>query len=302
LHDWKEEVKKYIILIPLYNDWKSVSKLLVEIDTIVNNWNVEVSVIIINDASTEEKSGLNLKYKKIKSVKILNMKENRVHQRCIAAGLKYICKKEDFDRVIVMDADGEDRPEEINDFFKKAQENPSMTITGNRFKRSEGILFRFLYNIHKLITLVFTGKLIKFGNFSCLPREHVEKLIEKPYLWNSYSSSVVRAIKDRTFVLSVRGFRYVLPSKMNFVGLVFHSLTIISVFRNLVVVRSIIFLFIYLFLIFNNISTLTLLPIFFLILFVFYILKLSTRANMKEFDKCLENIGSIDVLGNFHSR
>ena len=302
MHDWKEEVKKYIILIPLYNDWKSVSKLLVEIDTIVNNWNVEVSVIIVNDASTEEKSGLNLKYKKIKSVKILNMKENRVHQRCIAAGLKYICKKEDFDRVIVMDADGEDRPEEINDFFKKAQENPSMTITGNRFKRSEGILFRFLYNIHKLITLVFTGKLIKFGNFSCLPREHVEKLIEKPYLWNSYSSSVVRAIKDRTFVLSVRGFRYVLPSKMNFVGLVFHSLTIISVFRNLVVVRSIIFLFIYLFLIFNNISTLTLLPIFFLILFVFYILKLSTRANMKEFDKCLENIGSIDVLGNFHSR
>ena len=302
MHDWKEEVKKYIILIPLYNDWKSVSKLLVEIDTIVNNWNVEVSVIIINDASTEEKSGLNLKYKKIKSVKILNMKENRVHQRCIAAGLKYICKKEDFDRVIVMDADGEDRPEEINDFFKKAQENPSMTITGNRFKRSEGILFRFLYNIHKLITLVFTGKLIKFGNFSCLPREHVEKLIEKPYLWNSYSSSVVRAIKDRTFVLSVRGFRYVLPSKMNFVGLVFHSLTIISVFRNLVVVRSIIFLFIYLFLIFNNISTLTLLPIFFLILFVFYILKLSMRANMKEFDKCLENIGSIDTLGNFNSR
>ncbi len=250
MHDWKEEVKKYIILIPLYNDWKSVSKLLVEIDTIVNNWNVDVSVIIVNDASTEEKSGLNLKYKKIKSVKILNMKENRVHQRCIAAGLKYICKKEDFDRVIVMDADGEDRPEEINDFFKKAQENPSMTITGNRFKRSEGILFRFLYNIHKLITLVFTGKLIKFGNFSCLPREHVEKLIEKPYLWNSYSSSVVRAIKDRTFVLSVRGFRYVLPSKINFVGLVFHSLTIISVFSNLVIFRSIIFIFIYLFLIY----------------------------------------------------
>ena len=302
MHDWKKEVKKYIILIPLYNDWKSVSKLLAEIDTIVNNLNAEVSVIIVNDASTEEKSGLNLKYKKIKSVKILNMKKNRVHQRCIAAGLKFICKKEDFDRVIIMDADGEDRPEEINDFFKKDQEKPRMTITGNRFKRSEGIFFRILYNIHKLITFVFTGKLIKFGNFSCLPRRHVEKLIEKPYLWNSYSSSVVRAIKDRTFILSVRGFRYVLPSKMNLVGLVFHSLTIISVFRNLVIFRSIIFIFIYLFLIFNNISTFTLLPIFFLILFVFYILKLSMRANMKEFDKCLENIGSIDTLGNFNSR
>ena len=302
MHDWKEEVKKYIILIPLYNDWKSVSKLLAEIDTIVNNWNAEVSVIIVNDASTEEKSGLNLKYKKIKSVKILNMKENRVHQRCIAAGLKYICKKEDFDRVIVMDADGEDRPEEINDFFKKAQENTSMTITGNRFKRSEGILFRFLYNIHKLITLVFTGKLIKFGNFTCLPKVHVEQLIQKPQLWNSYSGSVMQIIGDRTPIPSRRGTRYVLPSKMNFVALVFHSLSIISVFRNAVIIRSIVYLLVYLFLISSNISLFNLMPIFFLFIFVLIILKISMRANMKEFDQSLDNIGSIDILKSPNSR
>ena len=97
-------MKKFIILIPLYNDWKSASKLLKKIDSQINNWNAEVSVIIVNDASTEKRSGLDSNYKKIKLVKILNMKENRVHQRCIAAGLKYICKNEDFDRVIVMDA------------------------------------------------------------------------------------------------------------------------------------------------------------------------------------------------------
>jgi len=130
-------MKKFIILIPLYNDWKSVSKLLKEIDLQTNNWEAEVSVIIVNDASTEKRSGLEFNFKKIKSLKILNMKENRVHQRCIAAGLKYICNNEDFDRVIIMDADGEDRPEELNDFFRKSQENPNMTITGNRFKRSE---------------------------------------------------------------------------------------------------------------------------------------------------------------------
>ena len=85
-------MKKFIILIPLYNDWKSVSKLLNEIDFQVSNWEVEVSVIIVNDASTEKISGLDSNYNKIKLIKILNMKENRVHQRCIAAGLKYICK------------------------------------------------------------------------------------------------------------------------------------------------------------------------------------------------------------------
>ncbi len=110
-------MKKFIILIPIYNDWRSVSKLSNEIDLQINSWDAEVSVIIVNDASTESRSDLDSNYKKIKSVKILNMKENRVHQRCIAAGLKYICEKEDFDRVIIMDADGEDRPEELNDFF-----------------------------------------------------------------------------------------------------------------------------------------------------------------------------------------
>ena len=173
--------------------------------------------------------------------------------------LKYICKNEDFDRVIVMDADGEDRPEELNDFFKKAEENPKMTITGNRFKRSESIIFKVLYEVHKLLTLIFTGKLIKFGNFSCLPKTHVEQLIQKPYLWNSYSSSVVKTINDRTFIASIRGSRYVLPSKMNFSALIFHSLSIISVFRNLVIIRSILFFLIYLFLIYENISFLTIL-------------------------------------------
>jgi len=294
-------MKKFIILIPLFNDWKSVSKLLKEIDLQTNNWEAEVSVIIVNDASTEERSGLEFNFKKIKSLKILNMKENRVHQRCIAAGLKYICKNEDFDRVIIMDADGEDRPEELNDFFKKAQENPSMTITGNRYKRSEGFVFRVLYEIHKLLTLIFAGKLIKFGNFSCLPKDHVKQLIQKPYLWNSYSSSVVRTIDDRTFIPSIRGLRYVLPSQMNFTALVFHSLAIISVFRNVVIIRSIAFFLVYLFLIFNNISILTLVPILFLLLFVFTIFKISMRANMEGFNKSLDNIGSIDILRSSNS-
>ena len=295
-------MKKFIILIPLFNDWKSVSRLLNEIDLEIKNWDVDVSIVIVNDASTEERSGLEFNFKKIKDVKILNMKKNTVHQRCIAAGLKYICKNEDFERVIIMDADGEDRPEELNAFFQKAKEHTNMTITGNRFKRSEGIIFKILYEIHKLLTLIFTGKMIKFGNFSCLPKIHVEQLIQKPYLWNSYSSSVVKTINDRTFIPSIRGSRYVLPSKMNFAALIFHSLAIISVFRNLVIMRSAIFFVVYLFLIYKNISILTILPIFFLIAFIFIILKISMRANMHEFNESLENIGSTDILDSSNSR
>ena len=295
-------MKKVKILIPLFNDWKSVSKLLNKIDLQTNNWNVELSVVIVNDASIEQRSDIDSNFKKIKSVKILNMKENRIHQRCIAAGLKYICKNEDFDWIIVMDADGEDRPEELNDLFKKAQENPNKTITGNRIKRSEGFVFKVLYELHKLLTFIFTGKLIKFGNFTCLPKDHVKQLILKPYLWNSYSASIVRSINDRISIPSIRGARYVLPSQMNLIALVFHSFSIISVFRKLVIIRSIAFALVYFFLIFNNISTLTLVPILFLIMFVFTILKISTRSNMEGFDKSLDNIGSIDVLPSSNNR
>jgi len=295
-------MKKFIILIPVFNDWKSVSKLLINIDSQINNWKADISVIIVNDGSTEKRSGLESNYKKIISVKILNMKKNKVHQRCIAAGLKYICENENFDRVIVMDADGEDRPEELNDFYKKSEENPDMTITGNRYKRSEGIVFRFLYEIHKLITLIFTGKLIKFGNFTCLPKRHAQKLIQKPYLWNSYSSSIVKAIKDRTFIHSIRGTRYVLPSKMNFSALIFHSLAIISVFSNLVVIRSIALFLVYFLLFFNNFSLIFYIPIFFLIAFVFTILKISKRANIAGLNNSLKNIDSIDFLNDLNSR
>ena len=295
-------MKKFIILIPLFNDWKSVTKLLNEIDFQINSWDAIVSVVIVNDASTEDRQGVEFNFKKIKFVKILNMKKNKVHQRCIAAGLKYICNNEDFDRVIVMDADGEDRPEEINDFLRVSKENPNVTITGNRFKRSEGIIFKTLYEIHKGLTFIFTGKLVKFGNFTCLPKKHVLQLIEKSYLWNTYSSSVLRTINDRLSISSTRGKRYVLPSKMNFFGLFFHSLTIISVFRKEVIIRSILFSIFYLFFIFNNISILTVFPLFCLLVFVLAVLKISMRANMKEFNQSLENIGSIDILDSSNSR
>ena len=224
------------------------------------------------------------------------MKENRVHQRCIAAGLKYICANENFDHVIVMDADGEDRPEELNDFYKKAIGDSNITITGNRYKRSEGIVFRTLYLLHKLLTLIFTGKLIKFGNFTCLPKDHVKQLIEKSYLWNSYSSSIVKTINNRTFIPSIRGVRYVQPSKMNFFDLVRHSLSIISVFKTTVLVRSIIFLAVYIFLVLQHISLVTLIPVGLVIFMVFSVFALSGRENITELNNSLENINNIENL------
>ena len=295
-------MKKYFILIPVYNDWQSVFKLLENIDVQIKDWDVEVSVLIVNDASTEERPKSEIDFKKIKSVRVVNMKKNRGHARCNAAGLKYITEKENFDYVIVMDGDGEDRPEELTPLFNRSKENLSKTVTLERIKRSEGPFFKLLYECHKILTYVFTGKLIKFGNYSCLPKADVTKLIKEACIWSSFSGSVTKVISERVSEPSIRGQRYFGPSQMNLFNLLIHSFSIIAVFRGAVIVRSILFLLIYLFFVSNNLSVITLFPVLALLIFLLSILKVSSRENIEELNSSLENIDSIDVLSNLNSR
>ena len=295
-------MKKYIILITIYNDWKSVFKLLESIDLQIADWDVELLVLIVNDASTEKKSKTELNLKNIKSVRVINMKQNKGHARCNAAGLKYLTENEKFDRVILMDGDGEDRPEELTSLFNKSKENPLKTVTLNRTKRSEGPFFKLLYECHKILTYIFTGKLIKFGNYSCLPREDAVKLVKKSCIWSSFSGSVVKVISDRTSVPSIKGLRYFEPSQMNLLSLLVHSFSIIAVFRRTVIVRSFLFLLIYLFFVFNNLSIVTLFPSLAILVFLLLIFKVSSRENIEELNNSLENIGNIDVLGDLNSR
>jgi glycosyltransferase involved in cell wall biosynthesis len=138
-------MKKITILIPVYNDWQSVSKLLDEININVKGLDFEFSIIVINDASTEAQSLTAENLDNLKSVRVMNMKENRGHARCIATGLKYVFENEEFDYVIPMDGDGEDRPEEIKFFIEEANYSPDKAIVGERIKRSENLIFKLSY-------------------------------------------------------------------------------------------------------------------------------------------------------------
>ena len=159
-------MKKYIILIPVYNDWRSVFKLIENIDLQINNETIDV--IIVNDASTENFDNNQKQFSKINSVKIINLIKNGGHRKAIPTGIKYCQENLEYDYIIPMDGDGEDRPEELKDFFNQVQELQPEVITATRVKRSEGFLFKFLYSIHKIFTHLITGKLIKFGNYTCL--------------------------------------------------------------------------------------------------------------------------------------
>ena len=287
---------KITILVPIFNDWQSVSRLLEDINSNISGLECQFSIIIVNDASSEQQSINALNTENLQSIKIINMNENRGHARCIATGLKYIFEKEEFDYVIPMDGDGEDRPEEIKSFIEYLNYASDKPIVGERVKRSENLLFKFCYNIHKILTFAFTGHSIKFGNYTCLPKSTVEKMINDNATWSSFSGALTKVEKDRSTVPSIRGSRYFGPSKMSFKNLLIHSLAIISVFKINVLIRSIFFLLVYMFLIHQNISAIMLIPIPLVLLLLVLVFSISKRENLNELNNSLENISNIDSI------
>jgi len=223
------------------------------------------------------------------------MKENRGHARCNASGLKYIIENEEFDYVIPMDGDGEDRPEEIKNFIDNLEYSPDKPVVGERVKRSENFIFKFCYLVHKLLTFSFTGHSIKFGNYTCIPKSIVQKMVNEKATWSSFSGSLAKVAKNRTAVPSERGQRYFGPSKMSFKNLIKHSLSIIAVFKFNVLARSIFFLVVYLFFISENISLITLIPIPLVIIMNISVFLISNRENLNEYNNSLKNIDNINI-------
>ena len=289
-------MKKYIILIPIYNDRESLTKLIENINSEIKDLNSEISVIVINDASSQQIIDQYQNTENINSIEIINMRENKGHARCIASGLKYIFEKKEFDYVIPMDGDGEDRPEEIKEFIKFAEQSKDQSIIGERTKRSESLFFKFCYQFHKFLTLSFTGQSIKFGNFTCLSKSTVEKMLNEKATWNSFSGSLKKTEKNLLSIPSIRGARYFGPSKMSFFNLLKHSLSIISVFRKTVLIRSALFIIFYILLIKNNASIITSIPLVLLLIMIYSISSLALRENIDELDKSLENIIEIEKV------
>jgi hypothetical protein len=282
-------------LIPVFNDWESLIKLINEINENINNFkDIDFECIVINDASTKSCPSLS-KPNNIKSLQILNMKKNKGHARCNAFGIRYIFKNKEFDNLILMDGDGEDRPIEIKSLINKIINNPNISVVAKRIKRSEGIFFQFLYQVHKIITYIFTGKNINFGNYSCLTKQDVEKLHSKASLWSSYSGTVKKNLNKLSEINSIRGVRYFGPSQMSLFKLMVHSFSIIAVFKYSVFLRStfmiILLTYLDLYLGFVTIYFQIIIVLFNLIIFI-----ISLREKSEELKNSHTNLGEINNI------
>jgi polyisoprenyl-phosphate glycosyltransferase len=231
-----------IILIPVYNDLTSLETLIRNLEKVLAGHEERTySLLIINDGSSDpfivHPSGLF-------SVDILHLHRNTGHQKAIAIGMAHIYHTISCDFILIMDGDGEDRPEDALRLLKTSDENRDKIIFARRRARHEGLKFRLFYFFYKLLFRWLTGKKIAFGNFMLLPKDKLDKLVYHSEIWNHLSAAIIKSGLPFIAIPANRGARYAEYSKMSFPSLVLHGLGAIAVFMERVASRLLIFSFI----------------------------------------------------------
>ena len=233
---------KHFLLIPVFNDWKSVNKLIIKLNTTLKiNKKIKNEILIINDNSSEK---INLNLKKLRSIskiKIISLKKNFGSQKAIAIGLSYLKNIKDDFFITVMDGDGEDGPTRVKTMLDVAKKNPNHIVISNRKKREEAFLIIFLYKLHLIITFLFTFKWISFGNFSTFNKKNLRNLLSNNSSWYAHSSSVLKNCKVKNLYFK-REKRYYDKSKLGIFSLIEHSLRVNAVFYKNIFIITLIYL------------------------------------------------------------
>jgi hypothetical protein len=231
------------ILVPVYNDWAAVRRLLEELDAVAAERRESIAVCLVDDGSSAARDfdGDSLKtLTHLASVDVLELASNGGHARAIAIGLSALTAEEDGKAVVVMDGDGEDRPEDVARLLDRFAERPGHVIVAHRRRRSEGLAFRVFYRLYKWLFRAMTGQTITFGNFCLCPWPFAKRLTHVPELWSHLAGCLLRSRFDIDLLPTNRGSRYAGRSRMRFTGLLQHGLGAIAVDLDRVLVRLLI--------------------------------------------------------------
>jgi glycosyltransferase involved in cell wall biosynthesis len=234
---------RVVVLLPVCDDWVAASELIRSLDRTVSldDPTVCLEVLIVDDGSVESwtEAHFNSQFACVKAIRVLRLYRNLGHQRAIAVGLVYIEDKMHGDAVLVMDADGEDTPDGAVQLIREfsGPEERRRLVFAERARRFEPFTFRLFYRIYRMLHHALTGVAVRVGNFSIMPWNYLSSLSVLAELWNHYAATVFRSRLPFTMIPIARGRRIAGASRMNFVSLVTHGLSAVSVFADIVGVR-----------------------------------------------------------------
>jgi glycosyltransferase involved in cell wall biosynthesis len=234
------------VVMPVYNDWVSFERLISTLNRVFAETGQTLDIYAVDDGSTDESLPAGWPdLSAIRRVEVIRLRRNVGHQRAIAMGLVVVAQAypagSEPDAVIVMDSDGEDRPEAIPEVLAaySAQPRPSI-IVARRARRTETRVFKGFYKVYKQLFRMMVGFNIDFGNFCLLPFKELDGLVYDPNLWNHFAATLLRSRRPLTRLSIDRGRRYDGTSKMNFTGLVIHGLSALSVYFDIIITRILI--------------------------------------------------------------
>jgi polyisoprenyl-phosphate glycosyltransferase len=224
-----------VVIVPAFEDSAAVRILLGEIKRVLGD---EVFVVVVDDGSVVAPPSPSDLRAAGAACALLQLGRNVGHQRALAVGLAYAVNRFPGGRpFILMDADGEDRPESIPELLAAlAQGNVDIAVAERR-KRWESMTFRAAYLVYRAVFGLLTGRRIRFGNFMAMTSGAARRMASMGELAIHVAGCVLLSRLRWVAVPIDRGARYAGQSRMNFVSLALHGFRGLMVFAEDVLVR-----------------------------------------------------------------
>ena len=239
----REAQDRLAVLIPVFNDWDCVALLIPRLDAALKACASESELVLIDDGSTipVPENLLRAPLENLRAVRVLHLRRNLGHQRAIAIGLYHVYQEIPCRAVVVMDGDGEDRPEDIARLVEALDRSHDRNVIfAARTRRMETLVFKTFYHLYRAAHRLLTGVAVRVGNFSIVPHAALSRLMVNSELWNHYAAAVFRSRLAHEMVPLARDRRLSGRSRMNFTALIVHGISAIAVFSDVVSVRLLI--------------------------------------------------------------
>ena len=176
------------------------------------------------------------------NVSVVEPPFNLGHQRAIVYGIRTTAPEmSERDLIVTLDADGEDRPEDLPRLLEPLLSEPDDTrrvVLARRTRRSETPTFKALYLSFKLLFRILTGLSVRTGNYAAYRAWLARHVLQHPYFDLCYSSTLVSLNLPISFVPCERGSRYAGQSRMNLQKLLIHGLRMLMPFTDRIAIRA----------------------------------------------------------------
>jgi polyisoprenyl-phosphate glycosyltransferase len=228
------------IVTPVYDDVPSVRILRERLLAVLAADPRQVRFVAIDDTAGQDREIDSLG--EFGDVTILEPPFNLGHQRALVYALrKLLPRVEDDDAIVTLDADGEDRPEDLPRLLAPLDAEPPprrKVVLALRTKRRESLRFKLMYRLFRLLFRALTGTTVRSGNFAAMPGSVARRALLHPTFDLSYSSAILALDLPIEYVPCERGERYEGRSKMTFGRLSMHGLRMLMPFTDRIAIRA----------------------------------------------------------------